>query len=99
MTTVNVEKVTDLGNDRILVTGTVDGHNDPDGNPVIVQAPGWLSAMTNYYPADAYGEDGHLVDGATAREMTDDEKHAYWADLLSSAVPTEPAPTVLYESE
>jgi hypothetical protein len=62
------------GDDRLEVRGTVDGQ------PVV--AWGWVSATTNHYgPAD-YGPDGHLIAGATARSMTQDELRAYGRSLI-----------------
>ena len=94
-----VSKVEDLGDDRLRVTGTVEGATGPDGEPVEVVASGWVSAMTNHYDAEHYDAEGQLVEGATSREMTDDEKHAYWVALLEAAAPRNPEPTTLYIKE
>lgn len=83
MTTVT--KVSDLGNDVLEVVGLVDGEE--------VTANGWVSAMTNYFPASCYGSDGHLKPDAVAQEMTDRQKTAYWKSLLTGT----PEPVVIYE--
>lgn len=96
----NVQKVVDLGGDVLEVTGTVDGIDDDNGNPAVFVARGWVSAMTNHYDESANDEDGNRLPDARPREMTDDEKHAYWSSLLTNAAPAPaPAPTtVLFEA-
>lgn len=95
---VQVTRVTaaDTDSDLLLVEGLVD--------EVPVQASGWVTAMTNFYPPEAYiqGDDGGLVlvDAATARPMTDSEKMVYWQSLLAAVAPAPevaPEPVVLFE--
>jgi hypothetical protein len=84
---MRVTRVDDLGDDRLRVVGV-------DDNGEEVEAQGWVSAMTNHFDAAHYGDDGHRVEDAQPREMTDEEKHAYWLQLLTEqAAP----PQVLYE--
>ena len=98
--TANVQRVLDLGNDVLEVTGTVDGVDGPDGSPMLFVVNGWVSAMTNHYGPEQYGDDGHLVDGAKPRQMTPDERMAYWQSLLTNAAPAQgpSSPAVLFEA-
>lgn len=100
MTTANVQKVLDLGGDVLEVTGTVDGVDGDDGTPMLFVVNGWVSAMTHYFPPDAYTPDGDIKADVQPREMTADERLAYWQSLLTNAAPSStPAPsTVLFES-
>ena len=50
-----------------------------------VTAQGWLSATLNYYPPEAYAEDGHRLPDARARAMGNEEKKAYILGLISAA--------------
>lgn len=74
---VVVTGANDLGADVLEVLGTVNGE--------AVRATGWVSAMTNFYPPEAYGEDGHRKAKAKPRAMTDAEKLVYMKSLLSPA--------------
>ena len=74
---VSVTEVRELGNDVLLVEGTVDG--------TPVRAQGWVSATTNHFDADAYGADGHRKAGAKARAMTRSERTQYHGRLLLEA--------------
>lgn len=95
----HVTQVHYAGGDRITVVGTVDGHDDDAGQPIIVSAAGWVSAMEQHYDPDAYGEDGHRDPDREPRAMTDDERMAYWESLLADSVPQLPTePTVLYQA-
>lgn len=89
--TVAVTRVVDLGNDVLEVSGTVDDQ--------AVTATGWVSAMSNYYPATAYDSEGHLKASATPAEMTDRQKTAYWKSLLTAVQPeTNSEPVVIFEA-
>jgi hypothetical protein len=79
-----------LGADQLLVRGTVDGVTDPDGNLIVIEARGWVSATTNYYPPASYNPDGTLKSGATARAMTAAERLAYARQLVQAAAPAAP---------
>lgn len=77
-----------VGGDVLTVSATLT--NEQGVFPVRVS--GWLSATTNYFPPDAYGEpdeagNAHRTDGATARAMTKAEKQAYYVALLDAAFP------------
>lgn len=72
-------KVTDLGDDVIEVSGF-----DSDKPEERLTVRGWHSATQNHYDADDYGEDGHLKEDAEPREMSQDEKEAYWLGLLET---------------
>lgn len=89
---VVVQRVTNPNDDVLIIEGTVDGE------PTTAQ--GWLSAMTNHYDASAYGDDGHRDPKAQPRAMDDDERMAYWHDLLLASVPApaDDAPAVLFEA-
>lgn len=82
-----VESALDVGNDVLVIEGTVDGKK--------VTAKGWVSAMTNYYTPDSYDPTtGVRAPNAQPRDMTLDEKTAYCATLLEAAVPAaQPEPT------
>ena len=84
---VKVSAAFDQGNDVLLVQGTVDGVVDSAGNLVVVNAYGWVSAMSNYFPPALYAGDGSRLPGATARAMTGAEKLAYCKRLLTAAAP------------
>lgn len=96
----NVELVTDLGNDVLEVRGTVDDNTGEDGQPVQLVAFGWVSAMENHYPDAKHDDDGNRDPAAKPTPMTDDERMAYWGQLLTNMVPTavHPAEAVLYEA-
>lgn len=91
-------KLTDVshlpGDDVLTVVGVAD-----DGAEVT--ASGWVTAMANYFPPESYYTDadgdtlsGHLKPGSTPREMTADEKTAYWLSLL----PHDQDPVVLFQA-
>lgn len=83
---VTVESSQDLGTryqDVLEVVGTV-GHEGQDDAQEI-SAHGWVSATTHYYPPEDYDENGNLIEGATPRNMTDEEKQAYYVSLLTAA--------------
>lgn len=84
---VKVSGAYDLGNDVLMVQGIVDGVVDLKGNPALVCAYGWVSAMTNYFPPASYAGDGSRLAGATPRNMTAPEKLAYCRRLLAGAAP------------
>ena len=69
-----------------------------DGDGVDLQATGWQSAMTNYYPPEMYDADGNFVPGAVPRAMTGTEQLAYCQSLLDALAPVTPAPVVLYQA-
>lgn len=63
--------------------------------PVVLEARGHVSALTNHYDPSAYGEDGNRDPKAEARAMNGDEARAYMIGLLREqnalAVPPEEA--------
>ncbi|MFL6144515.1 MAG: hypothetical protein ACJ72N_21965 [Labedaea sp.] len=95
-----VTKVTDAGADVLEVRGTLEGVVDEGGQPLELVAFGWVSAMENQYDPAAYDEEGYRDPDAQARAMTDEERRAYWAQLLLdvAGVMVTPAPRVLYEA-
>jgi hypothetical protein len=76
---VIVASAHDIGGDVLEVRGSVDGEE--------VTATGWVSALTNHYDASAYGDDGHLRDGAKPRKMTKAEQLDYCRRLLVGVAP------------
>jgi len=83
--TAVVTSATDAGNDVLLVAGTVDKGDGDGAQPV--DARGWVSATTHYYPPDQYtGTPLMLVPTATPRAMTADEATAYEQSLLMAAI-------------
>lgn len=86
----------DAGDDILNVTGhrgvqqarvgTEDDGVSPiyEDRPVVIEARGWVSAMTNHFDPDAIGTDGHRKPNTTPREMTDAERHAYAVSLLEA---------------
>lgn len=108
--TVTIIEALDCGEDVLLVRGHIDGltvevpaptEDDPDATEevsVVVEARGWISAMANHYPADAYDDEGNLADDAQPRAMTKAERRAYAERLLLASVPepvAEPTPVNL----
>jgi hypothetical protein len=69
----------DIGNDVLLVRAIVDDDLDP------TEARGWVSALTNHYDPDAYGEDGHRLADAKPRHLSDAEARAYCEQLVRDA--------------
>src|SRR5437868_15352160 len=96
----NVERVTDLGNDVLEVRGTVDDHVGEDGQPILLVAFGWVSAMENHYPDAKHDKVGNRDPAAKPTPMDDQERMAYWSQLLTNMVPTavHPAEAVLYQA-
>lgn len=88
---ITLTRVVDLGDDVLQVTG-VDG----DGNEVT--GSGWVSAMTNFYPATAYDDAGERKPSAKPRAMTKAEQKSYWLTLLGEATAENVPETVLYEA-
>lgn len=95
MANVQVTEALDLGNDVLLVRGTIEGRLDAGGKPLVFEARGWLSAMSHHYDADDYEEldakaakkrkcapGRNLKKGATPRSMTASERLAYMRGLL-----------------
>jgi hypothetical protein len=95
MADLTILELHDLGNDVLRVRGT-DGSTravrvgtEDDGTtpvveeqPVVYEATGWVSALTNHYDESAYDKDGHRKDTAKSRAMTDEERAEYAANLL-----------------
>lgn len=81
---ITVTGAWDQGDDVLRVEGTLDGE--------AATAYGWVTATTNYYPPDAYADDGHLVDGAKARAMKKGELRDYCTRLLADAAPPAETP-------
>jgi hypothetical protein len=92
---VTIASVANAGDDVLLILAA---GVDADGNELVFSATGWVSATTNYFPPDQYGEDGHLIEGAAARAMTQAEIGDYALALVLEqnpqlqAVPTTMAP-------
>lgn len=84
---IKVTAAYDLGNDLVLVKGTIDGVSAPDGSLATITGYGWLSAMSHYYPPAAYDGEGNLAAGATPRSMTASERLAYCKAVLATASP------------
>lgn len=59
--------------DLMILTGTVNG--------VPIEAHGWFSAETNYYPPEAYHADG-TRDDIPPRTMTAEESVEYRHELM-----------------
>jgi hypothetical protein len=95
-----ITAIHDMGSDILRVSGEyeVDVVNE-DGQIVSetrqLVANGWLSATTNHFDPEAYGPDGHHVEGAQPREMTPAEKRAYCQALLDAQHAPEPTATPL----
>lgn len=104
-------EVLDAGDDLLIVRGhrLVDGEPETETReragrrgrteryevPRVYEATGWVSALTNHFDEESYGEDGHRNPKAKPRERTADEKLAYCQELLSGAVQREPVPVEL----
>lgn len=80
--TISITGLFDAGNDVLLVRGTTDAMQTEDGDPLPIEARGWISATSNHFDPEYYGDDGHRKPGATARAMTKDEQRAYATGLL-----------------
>lgn len=88
LTHVSMDPATDV----VTIRGELDG--------VAHVAYGWVSAMTNHYGPECYGPDGHLLEDAVPRAMSETEKDAYWRVLLAAALePTPQGPLVLHQAE
>ncbi len=98
--TYQISSVEDMGGDILRVTATQDPDpNNPEAEPVVVTADGWVSATTNYYPPQAYNpatgnrhtqwEDpigsGNMTD--QPRAMTPDEVNTYARTLVDTQHP------------
>ena len=70
------------GDDSWTVVGKIDG--------VDVTAVSHLSAVTNFYPKEAYKSDGHFVGGAKPRLMTAAEAVAGAEQLIKDQNPAPP---------
>lgn len=77
--TATVLAVYDAGGDVLEVEWTADDPAAAD-KPVQV-ARGWVSHTQNYFPPDAYGEDGHRRADVEPRAMTEAELRAYAQQL------------------
>lgn len=77
----------DAGNDLLTIQANVEGVVDADGNPKVVEATGWVSALTNYYPPYCYGEGGNLLPGSVPRAMTTPEKLTYCKARIAETRP------------
>ena len=76
-TTTTINTVQRHGStDRIEIEATIDPGDGAE--PVDVQAWGWVSALTNHFPPDAFGDDGHHKPGVAGRPMTPAERDAYY---------------------
>lgn len=96
MRTYIIDGILDLGDDVLRVDGHWMRPAVGEPVPVLVQAFGWVSATANHYDPDQYDQEtGHLVDGATAHQMSTAELLAYAQRLLAEQDPN-PEPTVLY---
>lgn len=71
--------IRDRGNDILFVEAVYNGKK--------YEAQGWISAMTNYYSPDQYDQNGMLIEGATPREMTKEEKQIYCKNLINEQNP------------
>lgn len=71
---VKLTKIQNIGNDILLVIGNINGEE--------VQAHGWVSAINNHYDDFHYLENGHRLNDALHREMTEEEKREYCKRLL-----------------
>lgn len=80
--TVTIHSATvDPDGETIQVVGTIDGR--------IVRATGWVSGTSNFYPDDSRDELGNRT-SHMKRAMTDAEKLAYFAGLISAVAPVPP---------
>lgn len=77
---LTITSVDALPDDTLVVTA----HDD---NDTLFTATGHVSATTNHYDADLYGDDGHLLPDAKPRAMTADEVGAYALALLQEQNP------------
>jgi hypothetical protein len=105
---VRVERAYSVGDDVLVVEGTIDGIVGPvlddsgrplmdeDGSALVgpraLRAQGWVSATTNHYDAKSYDKAGNLKDGAEPREMKASEVKRYCERLLVEQNPVT-APT------
>ncbi len=81
---LQVTEVVNAGGDILIVRGL-----DPAQPGVIVEAQGWVSALTSHYdPADV-GTDGQPRIGAKPRAMTATEIGEYASSLLSPVAAAE----------
>lgn len=128
---VEIREVLDVGDDVLLVRGTVEGVTqtvtqpllDAKGKqrtrgrgaskepiferveePIVVEARGWVSALENHYPPEAYDDAGALRLKSTRkgapgdpqhepRPMSPAERRAYAEQLLRDRVERELAAT------
>src|SRR5262252_3640176 len=68
--------------DRLIATGTLPA--DPEKE---LQGFGWFSAITNYYPPEAYLPDGNRKEGSQPQTMTQAQQTAYYQDLIAQTNP------------
>jgi hypothetical protein len=68
--------------DRLIAIGTL-----PEDPAAELAGYGWFSAVTNHFPPEAYGPDGHRDPATPARTMTDAEQTEYYQNLIASANP------------
>lgn len=74
-------KVTQVDEDQVLIEGF------DDSNPAeLLKATGWVSATTNHFDKKAYDDEGNRDSNAKPRSMTDNEKTAYWTELLEEVL-------------
>ena len=93
MVTYVLTSAHDQGDDVLLVKG-LEVHDPPltqigeDGEeedcpPNEVTATGWMSAILSHFGEDSVGDNGHRIDGAEPREMTEEETREYCLRLLA----------------
>lgn len=99
---IRVTEAIDLGGDVLLVRGELEA----DGETVPLEAKGWVSALENHYPPDAYDRDGALklkdtADGAPGdpehepRKMSKAERLEHCRGLLEAAAAATATPKSL----
>jgi hypothetical protein len=71
--------------DYLDVTATIVP--DGGGDPVDVEATGWVSATTNHFPPSAYDALGNRDPAIPPRAMTPAERDAYYLQLVQEDNP------------
>lgn len=82
MTDFTILQTTHVGDDLLLVRGTHPDVVGSDGEPAILEASGWVSAITNHYDDNSLDANGQRKPGTKARVMTASEAQAYVQRLL-----------------
>lgn len=93
---VTILEAFDAGNDVLLIHATADGVVDEQGDPLLLIATGWVSALLNHFEPAAYQPDGHRDPAVGARPMSAAEQLAYCQERVFAVYPqASPLPVAL----